>query len=219
VPSSGEVRESGAVRKVFAVWLIAVVAALAWWLWPTKVSYVNLPPSAKGPWIAFGDSLTAGYGAQARNYFPTVLGKKLGVTIENGGRNGETSQDGLNRIESVASRHPRVVLLCFGGNDALQQVPRDQTFSNLGRIIDRLHQQGTFVVLIGVRSATLRDKNASWFEKLAKEKHVLYVPNILEDVLSHPNLMSDEVHPNDKGYAFIADRLAQVLEPLMPQLR
>jgi acyl-CoA thioesterase-1 len=74
-------------------------------------------------------------------------------------------------------------------------------------------------VLIGIRSATFRDKNASWFKQLAHEKHVFYVPNILDGVLTHPNLMSDEVHPNEKGYAFIAERIANELQPLMPQLR
>lgn len=75
------------------------------------------------------------------------------------------------------------------------------------------------MVLIGIRSATLRDKNASRFKQLAKEKHVLFFPNILDGVLTHPNLMSDEVHPNDNGYAVIAERIAQGLEPFMPQLR
>lgn len=196
-----------------------MAAVLGWWLWPTHVSYVNLPPKSNGPWIAFGDSLTAGYGADAGHDYPSLLGKDLGVSIENAGHNGETSQDGLNRMETIAQRQPRVVLLCFGGNDALRQLPREETFANIGTIIDRLQQQGTFVVLLGIRSATLRDKNESWFKDLAKQKHVLYVPNILEGVLTHPNMMSDEVHPNDNGYAFIAERIGKVLEPLMPQLR
>jgi lysophospholipase L1-like esterase len=199
--------------------LVGLVALGAWWIWPEKVHYVNLPPTANGPWIAFGDSLTAGYGAEAGNDFPTVLGKTLAVQIENAGRNGETSKDGLNRVDTIAKRNPRVLLLCFGGNDALQQVPREETFANLGSIIDRLHEQGTFIVLLGIRSATLRDKNASWFKQLAHDKKVLYLPNILDGVLAHPDLMSDEVHPNDKGYALIADRIAQVLEPMMAQLR
>lgn len=207
------------MRKVLVVLLVATAALLAWWFWPTRVSYVNLPLKTSGPWIAFGDSLTAGYGADRENDYPTLLGKSLGMNIENAGRNGETSQDGLNRLDAIAQRQPRVVLLCFGGNDALQQVSREVTFHNLAEIIDRLHQQGTFVVLIGIRSATLRDKNESWFKDLAKNKRVLYVPNILEGVLTHPDLMSDEVHPNDKGYALIAERIGKVLEPVMPQLR
>jgi acyl-CoA thioesterase I len=207
------------LRKIFLILLVALFAVAAWWIWFAKASYVNLPPTANGTWIAFGDSLTAGYGAEAGNDYPTIVSKKLGVSIENAGRNGETSKDGLNRVEAIAQRNPRVVLLCFGGNDALQQVPREETFANLNSIIDRLQQQGSFVVLIGIRSATLRDKNASWFKRLAREKRVLYVPNILDGVLAHPDLMSDEVHPNEKGYAIIADRIAQMLAPVMPQLR
>jgi lysophospholipase L1-like esterase len=207
-----------AVRKIVVV-LLVIVAAVVWFVWPSHVSYANLPPRANGPWIAFGDSLTAGYGAASGNDYPTVLGKKFGVTIENAGRNGETSQAGLNRVDSISQRQPKVVLLCFGGNDALRQVPREETFKNLGAIIEKLQEQGTFVVLMGIRSATLRDKNASWFKDLAREKHVLYVPNILDGVLTHPNLMSDEVHPNDQGYAVIAERVAQTLEPVMSQLR
>lgn len=206
------------MRKIIVILLLVVTALAAWWLWP-RTSYVNLPPKTNGPWIAFGDSLTAGYGADPGNDFPTLLGKNLGITIENAGRNGETSQDGLNRVDAISQRQPRVVLLCFGGNDALQQVSRETTFQNIAAIIDRLQQQGTFVVLIGIRSATLRDKNESWFKDLARNKHTLYIPNILDGVLTHPNLMSDEVHPNDKGYAFIADRIGKVLEPVMPQLR
>lgn len=206
------------MRKV--VILVLVLAAIvSWWFWPARLSYVNLPPRANGPWIAFGDSLTAGYGAETGNDYPTVLGKNLGVTIENAGRNGETSQDGLNRVETITQKHPRVVLMCFGGNDALRQVPREDTFRNLGMLIDRLHQEGAFVVLLGIRSATLTDKNASWFKELAHQKHVLYVPNILDGVLANPDLMSDEVHPNDKGYALIAQRIGNALEPVLPQLR
>lgn len=204
---------------MFLAFVVIAVAAVAWWLWPERVHYTNLPPLAKGHWAAFGDSLTAGYGSDGGNDYPTVLGKKLGVTIENLGRVGETSKDGLNRVDAVAQKHPRVVLLCFGGNDALQQVPREETFRNIAAIIDRLQQQGSFVVLIGIRSATLRDKNEPYFKQMSREKHVLYVPNMLQGVLTHPDMMSDEVHPNDKGYAFIADRIANALLPFMPQLR
>jgi lysophospholipase L1-like esterase len=207
------------VRKFSLILVVAMAAVLGWWLLAARVSYVNLPPKASGPWVAFGDSLTAGYGAAAGNDYPSLLGKALGIAIENAGHNGETSQDGLSRTETIAQRQPRVVLLCFGGNDALRQLPREETFANLGSIIDRLQQQGTFVVLLGIRSATLLDKNESWFKALAKKKQVLYVPNILDGVLAHPDLMSDEVHPNDKGYAFIAERIGKVLEPIMPQLR
>jgi lysophospholipase L1-like esterase len=125
----------------------------------------------------------------------------------------------LKRIEEVAQLSPRVVLLCFGGNDSLNQESRTQAFVNLGRMIDRLHQQGSFVVLIGIRSASLRDYNEKHFAKLAREKRVLYVPDMLRGLTFKPVYMSDAIHPNDAGYQKIAERLEKKLRPLMAKLR
>jgi acyl-CoA thioesterase I len=197
----------------------AVTLAVWWLLWPERVAYTNFPPPANGSWVAFGDSLTAGYGAAPGNDYPTLLGQRLGINIVNLGQSGATTGDGLRRLEQVTRLNPRVVLLCLGGNDGLQQVPRAQTFGNLAAIIDHLHQQGAFVVLIGVRSATVRDKSASYFRELAREKRVLYVPDMLRGVLGRPQLMADYIHPNDEGYAVIAGRLEKELQPLLPGLR
>ena len=168
--------------------------------------------------MAFGDSLTAGYGVEPGQDYPNVLSRRLGVIIENHGSAGDTSQDGLNRVEEIVRLNPRVVLLCLGGNEGLRQMSGRQMFANLGAIIDRLHQAGAFVVLIGIRSASLFDKNESGFKKLANEKQVLYAPNILQGLLTDPHLMADSIHPNDKGYEAIADRLEKVLRPLLPRL-
>jgi acyl-CoA hydrolase len=100
----------------------------------------------------------------------------------------------------------------------LQQLPIDQTFSNLATIIDRLHQEGSFVVLIGVRGASVSDRYAKPFQELAEEKKVLYVPNILKGILGSPNMMADYIHPNDAGYAAMAERLEKILTPLLPKL-
>jgi lysophospholipase L1-like esterase len=187
---------------------------------PSKHStdYANFPPRSGTAWVAFGDSLTAGSGAEPGQDYPSVLGRRLGVNIENHGNAGDTSQDGLNRVEEIVRLNPRVVLLCLGGNDGLRQMSAGRMFANLGAIIDRLHQTGAFVVLIGIRSASLFDKNETGFEKLAKEKQLLYVPNILQGLLTDPHLMSDSIHPNEQGYEAIADRLEKVLRPLLPRL-
>jgi hypothetical protein len=92
-------------------------------------------------------------------------------------------------------------------------------FANIGTIIDRLQAHGSFVVLIGIRGPSLvGDANAKGFKTLAREKSVMYVPNILDGILSHPSLMSDYIHPNDAGYAKIAERLEKELRPLMPRI-
>ena len=180
--------------------------------------YRNFPPTATGPWIAFGDSLTQGFGAEEGSDYPAMLGKKLGIPIINQGVAGDTSVDGLTRLPAVVAQRPRVVLLCFGGNDTLQSMSMEETFTRLETMIDQFHDDGSFVVLIGIRSASVFDKYEARFKRLAKSKKVLYVPNMLDGILNEPKLMSDMVHPNDAGYERVAARLDEILRPLLPQL-
>src|SRR5687767_3579490 len=208
-------------RRNLILILALLCAALVYWFWPGRSwGYANLPPTATGPWVAFGDSLTEGYGATGPGGdYPAQLSKRLGVSIQNLGISGETSADGLKRLEQVEALSPRVVLLCFGGNDVLQGLPRDRMFGNVGAMIDRLLLRGSFVVLIGVRgTSVLGDANAEGFEELAEQKKVKHISNILDGILTHPNLMTDYVHPNDAGYAKIAERLEKELRPLLEKL-
>lgn len=207
-----------------AVWVMCglVVAGVGVWWWHSvrqPMPPANYPPTARGPWVAFGDSLTRGYGAEPGRDYPTVLGQRLGVKILNHGRDGDTTAAALARLEEVVRLQPRVVLLCLGGNDSLQRLPPEQTFANLGRIIDRLHREGTFVVLLGVRSASVRDHYALSFRRLARTKRVVLVANILDGVLGHPERMADFIHPNEQGYAVIAERVATALQPCLAGLR
>lgn len=205
-------------RKLLILSVLAL-SLLAYWLWPGgHWRFQNLPPAVTGPWVAFGDSLTLGYGAGNGGY-PAQLSQRLGIPIQNLGEAGDTSADGLKRIATVEALAPRVALLCFGGNDVLQNVPRDQMFANISAMIDRLHARGSFVVLIGIRGPSLvGDANAKGFKSLAEEKEVMHVPNILDGILGTPSLMSDYVHPNDAGYEKIAERLEKELRPLLSKL-
>jgi lysophospholipase L1-like esterase len=206
------------LRKL--VWILApavVAALLYWWINRPHVP-VNLSPTATGPWVAFGDSLTEGYGATEGHAYPALLSRSLGVPILNLGVSGDTTADGLKRLDAVARQQPRVVLLCLGGNDALNQMPQARTLANLGAIIDRLHAEGSFVVLIGIRSASLRDRNEKAFARLARDKRALYVPDFLKGLAFKPVYMSDAIHPNDEGYKRFAERLEKVLRPLLPRL-
>lgn len=204
-------------------WLLLLTLLLlgGGWLWlrpgaPTK--FVNLPPTARGDWVAFGDSLTHGTGTNEGGDFPNQLAKRLRVKIRNLGVPGNTTTDGLARLDQALQLQPCVVLLCLGGNDALRGVSPETTFANLATMIDRFQQAGSFVVLLGVRSVGLTDKNEKRFEQLAKSKRVLLVPNILDGILFTPSLMADQVHPNDSGHAKIAERLEATLLPLVPKL-
>jgi len=210
------------IRKLVFVLLALGIAG---WLWLGRdggllsSDYVNLPPTASGDWVAFGDSLTSGVGAAEGNDYPAILSAILGIPIRNLGVAGNTTQDGLDRLDQALRLEPRVVLLCLGGNDSLRGLSMDQAFDNLSAMIDAFHETGSFVVLIGIRSASLRDSNAERFKRLAREKNVLLVPDILDGVFGHSSLMSDYIHPNDAGYRFIAERLARELHPFLDQLQ
>ena len=207
-------------RRNFIIIVAVLLGLLVYFVWPGgDWDRRNFPPTASGPWVAFGDSLTEGYGASPGGDYPSQLSKLIGVPIENAGVSGETSGDGLKRLERIEALNPRVVLLCFGGNDVLRNLPQERMFANIGSMIDRLHAQGSFVVLIGVRGrGMMGDGNADGFVELAREKGAMHIPNILDGLLTTPSLMSDYVHPNDAGYAKIADRLAEELKPLLPKL-
>lgn len=207
--------------KRLSLWVSALVlVGLALWFWRGRpVSLVNLPPTARGPWVAFGDSLTAGTGVPSESSYPAQLGRRLGVDIVNLGVSGDTTADGRARLPEALQLNPRVVLLCLGGNDSLQREPLDQTFANLAALVDAFQQTGAFVVVLGVRSASVLDQHRRRFARLAREKRVLLVPDILDGVLGTSALMADPLHPNEAGYARIAERIATALEPHLDQLR
>ena len=185
-----------------------------WYFAGRKTFYIN--PSRGEAVIAFGDSLMVGVGSTPRNDLVSLLSQRLNVPIINAGRSGDTTQDALARLTSdVSSNNPRVVLVLLGGNDVLRHIPKEVTFANLGTIIDRIHAQGAAVILIGVRGKLLLDDYQKEFKKLARTKQVRYIPDVLKGIFGNPSLMSDEIHPNDKGYMQIAERVEPVLRDVL----
>jgi acyl-CoA thioesterase-1 len=197
-------------RLILLVIVVLGVLGFAWKL-TRHVSYRNFPPTHGTTWVAFGDSITAGSGATSGHDYPTLLGARLGVPIMNAGVPGMTTAEGLDRVAEVFALDPKIVLLCLGGNDGLQQLPINDTVNNLSAIVARLQEHGAFVVLIGVRSASLIDKYHKPFKQLAGEKQTLFISDILDDVLGKPRLMADQIHPNDAGNEIIAARLEKEL--------
>jgi len=166
--------------------------------------------------VAFGDSLVTGNGSTNGNDFVSVVSKDLGIFIINAGVPGNTTMDGLARLETdVLSQKPDVVIVLLGGNDALRQVPEVQTFENLSKMIDQIQRAGAKVLLLGVRGGIFGDRYKENFDRLAKEKKLVYEPNILNGIFGHSNLMSDGIHPNDKGYKIIAERVGTELRKLI----
>lgn len=162
--------------------------------------------------VAFGDSLTAGYQVPEADSYPAQLSRRIGRPILNRGISGNTAAEGLARLEKdVLSEDPRVVLLALGANDMLRKESIDGAFGALQTIVRRLHERGTLVILIGVEGYPMI--HGDWggrYRALARESGCVYVPDMLDDVLGHPDLMYDQIHPNGAGYAKIAARIESV---------
>jgi len=161
--------------------------------------------------IAFGDSLTEGYRVDPGAGWPEQLSAIVGRPILNRGVSGNTTGDALARLErDVLAQEPRVVLVCLGGNDMLRRMPADQQFDNLRTIVRRIQDKGALVVLIGTEGFKILT-NVDYgdrYEALARETGAVYVPDIMKGVLADRTLMVDQIHPNGRGYAKIARRLA-----------
>lgn len=186
---------------LFIVFLIKVTR-------PQKIK--NYPSQGKKI-IAFGDSLIAGYGASSGNDFVSLLEDEIGESIVNLGVPGEITLHGLSRIDIVTKHHPKVVMVLLGGNDYIRGIPIETTFKTLDEIVQKIQKAGAVVVLLGIQGGILTDPYEKRFRELAKKRETLYVPNVLEGIIGKTEYMSDEVHPNDKGYRIIADKIYPVL--------
>ena len=199
-------------------WKIAVAALVAviaiWALWPAA-KVTNLASRGSNI-IAFGDSLTAGYGASPGEDYPSRLSSILGLTILNAGKSGDTTETALARIDSdVLARDPRIVLLGLGGNDFLQSVAIATTEANLRTIIHKIQTAGAMVVLLGYRFPSLNANYEKMYERVAKEEGCLLIPNLLHGIETDASLKSDEIHPNARGYQLIAERVAGPIRKLI----
>lgn len=193
----------------------ALLAGFLWYFLLGDSSVKNVPLRSTGPILFFGDSLVEGVGASAGHDLPALLSKDLGEPVLNYGVAGDTTRQGLTRVRVAVAEHPRLALILLGGNDFLQKVPRDETFANLKSIIASFQSDGAAVILIGVRSGIVGGGADDRYESLAEETESAYVEDVLRGVFGDPALMSDAIHPNDRGYEIIAERLVPVLRELI----
>jgi lysophospholipase L1-like esterase len=173
-------------------------------------SITNYPPK-NSTIVAFGDSLVSGVGATSGHDFVSVLGKRIGKNIVNLGVPGNTTADGVLRMHEVVAHDPGIVLLLLGGNDTLRRIPQETTEANLRVLIEGFLGKGAVVVLIGVRGGIIGTDREYMYERVADTNGVVYIEDILDGIFLTPELMHDGIHPNDAGYARIADRIFGVL--------
>lgn len=162
--------------------------------------------------LALGDSLTAGYGADAEAAYPAVLAGLTGWQIINGGVSGNTSAQALARLPALMRRQPQLVLVSIGGNDFLRKVPEADTRSNIRQIVQQIKAAGMPAVLVAVPYFTTgalfgRLSEHPMYEELAAELNVPLLKGAWAEVLGDKKLKSDQIHANAQGYRVFAEKM------------
>lgn len=163
--------------------------------------------------VAFGDSLTYGTGAETQAAYPAALSSLVQHPIINAGVPGETTADAIARLPQVLNQHhPKLVLLCLGGNDMLRQQPATAIAENLRTMIRVIQARGASVVLIGVPEPKLFGGTPAFYADIADQLKLPYEGEVFNEVLRNPSLKSDPIHANAQGYQRVAQRLADLLK-------
>ena len=191
----------------------------------------KLPPARKTI-VVLGDSLAAGHGVDPSEAYPALLQEKidsahLNFTVVNAGVSGDTSADGLNRINWLLKRKIDVLVLELGGNDGLRGVPVSATETNLQTIVDRVKQKypRAQVVIAGMQmppnmGETYTGAFKKIFPDLAARNHAALVPFLLEGVGGDPKLnQPDQIHPTAEGHRVVAENVWKVLQPVLVAYR
>ncbi len=195
----------------------------------------TFPPTAIAPrtaadtrpvLVCFGDSLTAGLGVDPSASYPADLQRLLDAQgypyhVLNAGISGNTTKDGLDRIQLILAQHPQIVVVEFGGNDGLRGLPIQQTQANLSSIIAQLQHGGARVALAGITLPPdygpdyIRSFNAM-YPALARRYHVPLLPFLLRNVYGIPGDMQDDAtHPTTQGDLQVALNVEALLHPLL----
>jgi acyl-CoA thioesterase-1 len=180
--------------------------------------------------VAFGDSLTAGLGLPANAAFPArlrraLIGKGLAVDVINAGVSGDTSTDGLARLDWSVPDDADAVILELGANDALRGIDPKLTRAALDAILRRLAARHVPVLLAGMRAppnmgADYTQAFDAIYPDLAAAYGVLFYPFFLDGVAAERGLnQGDGLHPTAAGVDVIVARLLPQAEELIARVR
>jgi len=176
--------------------------------------------------VAFGDSISAGFGLDPGKSFPDDLQRMLDAKgyryrVVNLGVSGDTTTDGLERMPSVLALNPKIVILEFGGNDGLRGQPVAGAKTNLAQMIEALQKAGAEVVLAGMTlprnyGPEYIHSFEQMYVELADQYHVARIPFLLDQVGGISYLMQpDGLHPTAHGAEIVAGTVMKFLTPLL----
>ena len=180
--------------------------------------------------LVFGDSIAAGFGLPQQEAFPARLEAKLradglAVHVINAGVSGDTTADGLARLDWSLADKPDLVILELGANDALRGIDPKETRANLDKMLAILKSKDVDVLLAGMKSpSNWGPEYANQFDAiypdLAAKYHTALYPFFLDGVaLDRAFVQSDGLHPTAKGVAEIVKRMTPDVEAFLQHIR
>ena len=195
----------------------------------TPVKPLATPPSVsnKPKIIAFGDSLTAGFGLTEKESYPYLLQEKLKADgfdyeVVNAGVSGDTSLGGLERADWVLEQETaKILILELGANDMLRGIPPAQMKKNLDQIIRKAKAKNMKILLCGMLAppsmgAQYAQDFTVAFPDLASEHKLEFLPFLLENVATKKELnQADGIHPNAQGEKIMTDNVYKALKPML----
>jgi len=195
------------IHQTFCLWLLIFLTACGD---PTP-QLERLPDDTVI--LAFGDSLTYGTGANKEESYPSVLENTINRKIINAGVPGELSMQGLKRLPKLLEKYqPGLMILCHGGNDILWKENLAEAETNIREMIALAKNKNIPVILLGVPKPGLFLSSAKLYANIAESTNVIFMPNLIADVLSDASMKSDSVHPNKAGYREMAFTIANALQ-------
>lgn len=174
--------------------------------------------------LALGDSLTAGYGVESTQNYPSQLEAILQKNnypyrLINAWVSGDTSANVLSRAQLYLEQKPDMVILVVGWNDGLRGLDISEMKENIKKIIEIFQSQNIPVVLWGMDIPQnlweqYRNDFKKVYDEIAKENSKIFlIPFFLEWVAGKKDLnIEDMIHPNSKGYAIIVENVFTFLE-------
>jgi len=177
--------------------------------------------------IVLGDSLSAAYGMEINQSWPSLLQERLkengyAYRVFNSSITGDTTQGGLARLPRLLGKHePGIVILELGGNDGLRGLPIEVTDQNLSSMIEQSQSAGATVILAEMRippnyGRTYTEKFNSMYTTLTAQYDISMLPFLLQDIALEPGLMqADGIHPTARAQPVILEKVWSILQPFL----
>ena len=173
--------------------------------------------------LTIGESTTAGWGVARDKSYPAQLQQLLDARgyhyrVVNHGRSGSTTQMALGNLHRGLTLQPEIVLIALGGNDRSQRSGAASTEENLRKMVSMFVRTGAKVYLAERTSMldNFQDSTPSLFARITTEEHANLMPSLRTGIAGNPELLlGDMSHPNSAGYAIVAERIFQIIEPVL----